>query len=559
MFIKYLDYLSPKVTFYHKGTLSHSSILSGIISIIAIIFVIMLAVYYFLEIIERRNPNVSYFKSFEEDSGEFQINTSSLFHFVSIAQVYRGITTMEEIDFTSFNMIGAQMYTESFLGTFKKTGVKHFDHWLYGYCDQETNTQGLDDLIIYDYFNKSACIKKYYNSTEKQYYDIGDPKFIWPEIAHGTFNDSNILYGLYIIKCENSIINNILGDDYQCKNDSEFGQYLSGKKGSKVFHFNFINTFINALDYNSPINNFFYRIESTIHEVQYTTNNLNFNPAVIKTNNGLVLDKLKQDISYIFERNDAYIEDKGGYTIYMGYVFFLKNIMEYYQRSYRKIQDVISNIGGINQAITIIAIMINNLYNHYVVLYDTETLLHSTIYFEKEIHRKQSIQYRQLKLKEVEVENKNKKKRLSERKKSNKINIDIPEYKANINNNNFAKRNNNNFINIRKKNDKYSLDSNIKILENNDKNIIKENNNIKDNTKKEKKDKKSFCNFLSFKISCGKKMECFKIYENFRMKIISEEHIIRNHLNIYNLLKATEKKRNIMKSTYHINDLLQLI
>ena len=54
-------------------------------------------------------------------------------------------------------------------------------------------------------------------------------------------------------------------------------------------------------------------------------------------------------------------------------------------------------------------------------------------------------------------------------------------------------------------------------------------------------------------------MECFKIYENFRMKIISEEHIIRNHLNIYNLLKATEKKRNIMKSTYHINDLLQLI
>ena len=32
------------------------------------------------------------------------------------------------------------------------------------------------------------------------------------------------------------------------------------------------------------------------------------------------------------------------------------------------------------------------------------------------------------------------------------------------------------------------------------------------------------------------------MYENFRIKIISEEHLIKNHLNIYNLLKVTEKK-----------------
>ena len=43
----------------------------------------------------------------------------------------------------------------------------------------------------------------------------------------------------------------------------------------------------------------------------------------------------------------------------MVYCFFLKNIQEYYERTYKRIQDVISSIGGINQAITIIAIYLN--------------------------------------------------------------------------------------------------------------------------------------------------------------------------------------------------------
>ena len=33
--------------------------------------------------------------------------------------------------------------------------------------------------------------------------------------------------------------------------------------------------------------------------------------------------------------------------IYMVYGFYLKNIMDYYERIYKRIQDVISNIGGI--------------------------------------------------------------------------------------------------------------------------------------------------------------------------------------------------------------------
>ena len=55
MFIKKFDYLSPTVTFYYNGSLSHSSLLSGIFSIISIAIIIVFAVFFFLDMIERKD------------------------------------------------------------------------------------------------------------------------------------------------------------------------------------------------------------------------------------------------------------------------------------------------------------------------------------------------------------------------------------------------------------------------------------------------------------------------------------------------------------------------
>ena len=84
MVIKYLDYISPNITFYYKGYLSHNSIGSGKISIISILCIINLAVYFSLEIFLKQEPKSSYYNSFIEDSGSYKINTSSLFHFFNL-------------------------------------------------------------------------------------------------------------------------------------------------------------------------------------------------------------------------------------------------------------------------------------------------------------------------------------------------------------------------------------------------------------------------------------------------------------------------------------------
>ena len=71
----------------------------------------------------------------------------------------------------------------------------------------------------------------------------------------------------------------------------------------------------------------------------------------------------------------------------------------------------------------------------------------------------------------------------------------------------------------------------------------------------------SFYKFLLYKLDCDKKNKYYNIYHNFRTKIISEEHFIRSHLNIYNLLRISEKKKNKIKKrfSYQINDLINLI
>ena len=65
----------------------------------------------------------------------------------------------EDIDFTTFSIIGSQLYGNNHLNTAKYNGIKSFDHWLYGYCNKEINTKGLDDLTLY-FLDKYFLLKK---------------------------------------------------------------------------------------------------------------------------------------------------------------------------------------------------------------------------------------------------------------------------------------------------------------------------------------------------------------------------------------------------------------
>ena len=413
MFIKRLDYLSPSVTFYHQGLLSHASILSGIISAFAIFVIIYCSIYFSLELINKKEPKAFSFNRFIEDSGIFPINASSLFHFISIASLSNNYVD-DGVDFTTFNIIGFEEYYEAYLSN---KNLSNFDHWLYGRCSNQTDTEKISHLINFEYFERSACIRKYFSKIDQKYYNTGDPKFKWPVISHGTYNKNFGIYNIIIERCQNNIIKLILGEGYQCQKRSEFEElYRNFTLYGEAFIY-FINHYVDILDYKNPYKKYFYMIESLLQKNSYIVNHLNFNPSMVSTHNGLILDNVKENNAHIYDRNDVFVMDKS--DIFIAYVFWLENSMFYNQRIYKRIQDIISSIGGVYQFITIISIYINSLYNHYIVLSDTENLLHSSIHTEKHITNKIE--------KEKEKENVNKKIKELDKEKNNTKNKNLTQ------------------------------------------------------------------------------------------------------------------------------------
>ena len=535
MMLRKLDFLSPTITFYYKGFLSHSSIISGILSILSFILIIVTAGYFSLELIKKKDPKSYYFNRFTNDSGIIPINSSGLFHFISMSQDING-KIESGLDMRSFRVIGFQSF---FFSYELDKNLTNLDHWLYGFCNNETDTKGIENLIEYEFFNKFACIRKYYNSSEHKYYDTGDPKFVWPTLEHGTYHPENKIYSIVLERCKQDTVSLILGNGSYCNSDEKTNEIMS-QSGVRLYY---IDNYIDVLNKN-PIMKFFSKVENGLQLNKYPMNNVNFNPINVKTHNGLILDNIETEKSYAYERNDVYTYDNGESNYITLYTFWLKNNMNYYERSYKRIQDIISDIGGIYQFITIVATFINNFYNKYIVLNNIEELLYSSINLEKNNYKKMNDKYEKSRNKSENLE-KNNINEIIKNSDISKLNKDkIKDKIHSIENDATNGKSNNNFIiELGKKNNglrKKGIFENTKDIENNHKKI-------------------NFWNYIVYKLYCGNKKNSYEVYDIFRKKIISEEHLINNHLNIYNLLKVNQKKKNFRRNSYRLKDLMKLI
>ena len=164
--IRKFDLLSPPITLYYKDEQSHSSIASVILSLIAYIICCIFAVMYSLQFINNSNPDVYYYNRFVEEAGEFPVNASSMFSFIQIKDTQKNIPV--NIEFDLLNIIGIELditiYEED-------RDLSKYNHWLYGPCNNSTDIEGIKDLITFDRFTESACIRKYYNKDDKKYYN----------------------------------------------------------------------------------------------------------------------------------------------------------------------------------------------------------------------------------------------------------------------------------------------------------------------------------------------------------------------------------------------------
>ena len=514
--LKKLDFLSPDITLFHKGDTSHSSWMSGILSIIQIIIMVLCGVYYSLDLIYHREPRSYFYYRFIENAGFYPINSSSFFHFIAIS-TEENLAVDYDFDFLSFRIIGIDSYYVHYLDD---QNITNFDHWLYGKCNNSTDTNGIEYLISstdFKRFENYGCIKKFFDSKTGKYYGINEDNFRWPNISLGLANPKGTIYSIIIEKCNQETLDEVFGEEkYKCKSDEEMKSILNGYH---AFHLNFINQDIDVLNYKEPNKKYIYRIENLIDQDNYSVNHINLDPALVITHDGIALKNSKEKMSYNFERNDEFTYNLPNTGIYCIYNLLLKNRMQCFDRTYQKIQDVISDIGGIAQVITYVTVFLNSIFNKYITISNVEKILFPFLNLEK-INKNKNID---IKLNDL-LETINKLENKTNINNNVNINSNTIESKASLNNNDDA------CINETMSN-KYK---------NNVTQIISKEDELRARYNTLFKKKFNFFNYVFHRLTCRKKNIYFKEYETFRIKVISEENIIKNHLNICNLFKGIE-------------------
>ena len=575
MIIKQLDYLSPKITLFFQGNHRHSSLFSGIITILSYLTIFACIIYYTFEFIDRGNPTIYFFNRYVKDAGIFPLNSSAIFHYLYLITTSR-IRNLT-IDFKSISIYGIQKSLENY--------INHYDlsentHWEYGYCHfnpNDINYKKIINLIDNNEFSQSACIEKYYNSTERRYYNINEPGFVWPTLEHGASNSNRTLYGIIIEKCNNNSVKNT------CNNQEIVNEYFK-RYGIAL---NFIDHYADVLNYKEPFLKYIYTVSNGLNSgTTVSYNNLNFNPSLTRTHNGFFLENLVEEKSYSFTQNEKITLEQEKKSVIVAFYFWMQNNMIYNERYYKKFQDVLSSIGGLGSFILLIGVFINSFFSYYVILIDTQELVFriEKLNFNKKKKIKNPITL--IKLKDEKYLAKINKNNLNTEDNNNNFNSNN---RGNTNKQSFLIQNSNyplfmndyikkendepfklNIINIKNNNkrrkfscyqslrvkkfeeskrieqiDKWNYNSDGEIQKDEIKRLFFEIKNCKKKEiyKPSKKHNFTWCSYFLYILLLKNKNNKIKFYENFRAQILSEENLVQNNLDIYKLLEICKIKK----------------
>lgn len=483
MLLSNLDIISPRLTLFYQKKLSHTSKIGGVLTIVAYTVILAIIIYFSLDIVCHQNPTAFFFNKFVEDAGFFPLNSSSMFHFF---QMSLADNEVDIVDFDAISIIGLQ----ELIGTYTEDNdLLKYDHWIYGNCNKEKDAQGLTHILNFKHFEQSGCIRKFYNHTTQKYYEISEKGFIYPSIEKGCSHPNRTFYGIIIEKCRNNSLRNI-----PCKTDEQINEYISTHVGLEL---QIIDQFIDVTNYKTPYTKYFYKITNGLFSETFSTNHLNFNPSIIKTHNGLMFDNIEENTAYVFEQNEKITQETKDTGIYCAFYFWMQNRLQLYERSYKRLQDIIASAGGATKLITLIASILNYIYNRFVVLLDIEETINSFC----------------LGFTEQKTENK------EDNEKT------LPSQQC-INNNYFQ-----------------SPSAQLKRLYLKQINT-KKSTNISSSKRKHQKLKISFPKYLFNFLKIKNKSKSIEMYELFRMKVCSEEQLFKTYIDIYTLAKIKEKDKD---------------
>ena len=532
---KKINFLKPEVDIEHEGESFKESIFPLVISIIAIALMIYSIIYFFMPIFKREGPSTSIYHGYIVQEGSYELSYSGFPHYLYMND-YNTTDLLLGFDFTSFRVIGIEASLNEYTHLYEKDITK-LDHWLYGNCEPEKY-----DFTKFDWeskiINESACIQKYYNHNDKKYYYLTDPQFKWPHVSYGDLAGNNDIYTLFIEKCQENTLHELFGNDIHCKSDSDIKINIDYGVWVRLI---FYDNYINLLDYKQPNGGFVDYLEYSINNNFMTIDNVHFSPVTFNSDDGIFFEHSSSITLYQYEDNELFIQNNiMDDNIYLSYNINFNNKMSFYERTYSKLLDVLSDLGGIIEIITFIAEFIVKYYNEYIVLKNTKKIicaLHNNPNMGKMMNNQNGKFYEINANKEKTSENNETINNLSQ-------NVENKENTVTIINKDETK-------DIKKiyqssmimKGDQKDKEGKMDTENEEDKSIFTEEN-LKFN----------LFTYLLHKITLEKTFTHYSIYNDFRDKILCDEQFIKNHISVFNLKNKNTASPQIFSLKEIIND-----
>ena len=570
MFLTYFDLISENNCIYYKGAKQHISKIGGLLTILVYLTVIFFACYFSIDAVFKQNPTSYFFKKFIPEVDILYLN-STMFHYLELLDPDDNVIMDEE----SWMIFGTSIYIDDFLLDFN---ISKISHWNYGLCNNIDDKQ-FKEINDDKQYLKAWCSRGYWNATNNIYYTSDDKEYIPPFIGYGTSSKTfkNIGYGIYVAKCQNTPFRK------NCKPIEEINEEFKKLLRIKV---SVIDNNFDVTLYKNPIVPYFLDIKNHLTGETITINNLNFNPVIIQTNDGLVFNTNNSIKSYILDFNEKLTYERGNTTLLSAWYFVISNLCETYTRTYPKVQEALANVGGALKAILMLAEIINYLFNQWRIILDIQFECEKLglEYSSFDLFGKNNINLQKQKFEfSISKQNNNKNTKTNADKSSSKIPLGPNNISSkNLMENKFRKINY--YVNFVNKNDKNSkinskINNNINSIINSNSNCnsfssstnkesnnvnnlcrkINNNNNldnsieqtnIKQETKrdynlKKSKRKKSiyFSLYLKslFKGKIKNSHSNIRLMKKFWINKISEENIVHMDLKLYKLINNYEK------------------
>ena len=356
MIIRSVDFISPLITLYYKGETRHSSIFSGLISIILIILVLYICIFISFDFLFKLNPNSFYFIMKVKDFDTIKLSHNFFFHYISFLDEY---TKQDVFDERVLSIIGVN--DGSFISLlFSNYSEYNFSHWKYERCKYlalEKNNLTKFSTIT-KYFNESLCITKYFNNLTNEIINVEDDNFPFPLLENNIENEKYKGYQIIFKRCEN----NSLYNNNSCYDTQTIEKKLNNYIMS--YYFNYYTNYIDVENYKEPI-----EYELTNKSFNYDpyliyTNEINLRHTYVRTSDGIIFDNRKILKTYNID-NILSSYEYNFYGLFQSLIEIkMLNKVEVYHRDYKKLQDIAGSVDGMIELVILIIEFINNFFYH---------------------------------------------------------------------------------------------------------------------------------------------------------------------------------------------------